>query len=83
MIDRTLTQFDDIYGLILHSDQKWQYQMESYKKWFKDYTIIFLLRQLLDQSLMENFFGIMKNEMFYSEKEIFKTLYELKVDMDD
>ena len=37
----------------------------------------------LDNSLMENFFGIMKNEMFYGHESEFKTLEELKKAMDD
>ncbi len=32
----------------------------------------------LDNSLMENYFGIMKNEMFYGHEFKFKTLYDLE-----
>ena len=37
----------------------------------------------LDTSLMENFFGIMKNEMIYGHELEFQTLEELKKAMDD
>ena len=37
----------------------------------------------LDNSLMENFFGKMKNEMFYGKEYTFKTLEELKVAMEN
>lgn len=32
---------------------------------------------------MENFFGIMKNEMFYGEEATFKTLDDLKAAMEE
>ena len=86
MIDGALEQFNDLEGLIFHSDQGWQYQMEPYKKWLKERGIIQSFSRkgnCMDNSLMENFFGIMKNEMFYGEEANFKTLDELKAAMDD
>ena len=35
----------------------------------------------IDNSIMENFFGIMKKEMFYGYEKDFKTLEELKIAM--
>ena len=56
--------------LILHSDQGWHYQMRVYQKMLKDKGI----RQSMsrkgncyDNSVMENFFGILKTE-FYHKK---------------
>ena len=86
MIDRALEQFDNLKGLIFLSDQGWQYQLEQYKKWLKDRGIIQSFSRkgnCMDNSLMENFFGIMKNEMFYGEEATFKTLDELKAAMED
>ena len=86
MIDSALQQYNDLKGLIFHSDQGWQYQMEPYKKWLKDRGIIQSFSRkgnCMDNSLMENFFGIMKNEMFYGEEGSFKTLDELKAAMED
>ena len=86
MIDRALEQFDNLKGLIFHSDQGWQYQLEQYKKWLKDRGIIQSFSRkgnCMDNSLMVNFFGIMKNEMFYGEEATFKTLDELKAAMED
>lgn len=37
----------------------------------------------LDNSLMENFFGKMKNEMFYGKEYTFRTLTELKKAMEE
>ena len=63
-----------------------QYQMEPYKTWLKDRGIIQSFSRkgnCMDNSLMENFFGIMKNEIFYGEEATFKTLDELKVAMEN
>ena len=57
--------------LILHSDQGWQYQMRPYQKMLKDKGI----RQSMsrkgncyDNSVMENFFGILKSEFYHNKK---------------
>ncbi len=57
--------------LILHSDQGWQYQMRSYQKMLKDKGI----RQSMsrkgncyDNSVMENFFGILKSEFYHKRR---------------
>ena len=36
MIDSAFNQYDNLEGLIFHSDQGWQYQMAQYKKWLND-----------------------------------------------
>jgi len=86
MIDNAFGQYDDLNGLIFHSDQGWQYQMEPYKKWLNDKGIQQSFSRkgnCMDNSLMENFFGIMKNEMFYGEEGNFKTLDDLKAAMEE
>ena len=55
--------------------------MEDYHKVLKDKGIIQSMSRkgnCLDNSLMENFFGVMKNEMFYGHEYEFKSLEELK-----
>ena len=86
MIDSAFNQFDDLNGLIFHSDQGWQYQMEPYKKWLKDKGVLQSFSRkgnCMDNSLMENFFGLMKNEMFYGEEATFETLDDLKAAMEE
>jgi transposase InsO family protein len=86
MIDSAFNQFDDLNGLIFHSDQGWQYQMKQYKKWLKDKGIQQSFSRkgnCMDNSLMENFFGLMKNEMFYGEEDTFETLDDLKAAMEE
>jgi len=86
MIDSAFKQYNNLKGLIFHSDQGWQYQLEPYKKMLKDRGIIQSFSRkgnCMDNSLMENFFGIMKNEMFYGEEASFTSLDELKAAMED
>ena len=86
MIDGAFNQYEDLNGLIFHSDQGWQYQMSQYKKWLKDRGINQSFSRkgnCMDNSLMENFFGIMKNEMFYGEEATFETLDDLKAAMEE
>ena len=56
---------------ILHSDQGWQYQMKEYQRILKENNIIQSMSRkgnCLDNSIMENFFGRLKTEMYYGEK---------------
>ena len=81
MLNKAFAKFDDLTGLIFHSDQGWQYQMERYQTTLKEKGIIQSMSRkgnCLDNSLMENFFGIMKNEMFYGHEYEFKDLDELE-----
>lgn len=60
---------DCIYRRTFHSDQGWAYQMREYRKMLKDNRIFQSMSRkgnCLDNSPMENFFGIMKQEMFYN-----------------
>ena len=60
--------------------------MEPYKKWLKDKGVLQSFSRkgnCMDNSLMENFFGLMKNEMFYGEEATFETLDDLKAAMEE
>ena len=62
---------------IMHSDQGWQYQMKEFQSQLKEHKIIQSMSRkgnCLDNSVMENFFGRLKVEMFYGEK--FQTVDE-------
>lgn len=86
MLDRAFSRFDNLNGLIFHSDQGWQYQHESYHKMLKEKGIIQSMSRkgnCLDNSPMENFFGRMKNEMFYGYENTFETLEDLKAAMEE
>ena len=86
MIDRAFNQYENLEGLIFHSDQGWQYQMKQYGVWLKARGIKQSFSRkgnCMDNSLMENFFGILKNEMFYGHEHDFKTLEDLKKAIED
>ena len=81
MLDIAFEKHKDLNGLIFTSDQGWQYQMQNYQFRLKEKGIIQSMSRkgnCLDNSLMENFFGIMKNEMFYGHEYEFETLEDLE-----
>lgn len=59
------------YPTIIHSDQGWHYQMKEYQTILKRYGIVQSMSRkgnCLDNSVMENFFGILKSELYYKKK---------------
>ena len=80
--------FDDrnLEGLIFHSDQGWQYQHQFYQQRLKNNGIKQSMSRKgnsIDNGMMENFFGILKTEMFYGQEDKYKTLDELILAIDD
>jgi len=56
---------------ILHSDQGWQYQMRGYQQELRKNKIRQSMSRkgnCLDNAVMENFFGLLKSELFYIEE---------------
>lgn len=67
-------------GLIFHSDQGWQYQHRNYQKQLTDNHIKQSMSRKgnsIDNGLMENFFGILKTEMFYDQEYKYNSLDDL------
>ncbi len=59
------------YRTTLHSDQGWHYQHNQWVKTLKKNRIFQSMSRkanCADNALMENFFGILKQEMYYGEK---------------
>ena len=86
MLNKAFSKFSDLSNLIFHSDQGWQYQMAQYHKALKERGITQSMSRkgnCLDNSPMENFFGKMKNEMFYGHEYEFKTLEHLQKAMEE
>lgn len=82
MLSRAFNKNKKLDGLIFHSDQGWQYQMKYYKQMLKNKKIKQSFSRkgnCMDNSLMENFFGILKNEMFYGHEEEYKTIDDLRL----
>lgn len=73
MLNTAFKKFPSLDGLILHSDQGWQYQHTHYQKALAARGITQSMSRkgnCYDNCIMETFFGRMKNEMFYGcEKE--------------
>lgn len=81
MLNQAFERYPDTNGIVMHSDQGWQYQMYEYREALKTHGIIQSMSRkgnCLDNSPMENFFGVMKREMFYGHEWEFKTLSQLK-----
>ena len=66
---------------ILHSDQGWQYQHNSYHQFLESRGIQPSMSRKgnsTDNGMMESFFGILKSEMFYGYEKTFKSLNQLE-----
>ena len=66
---------------ILHSDQGWQYQHDSYHQFLEDKGIQASMSRKgnsPDNGMMESFFGILKSEMFYGYEKSFQSLKQLE-----
>ena len=72
---------DNIKGMILHSDQGYQYQLKAYHRKLEEMEIIQSMSRkgnCLDNSPTENFFGRLKTEMFYEKEYLYNSLEELR-----
>lgn len=70
---------DCLFRRTFHSDQGWVYQMHQYTDKLKEHRIFqFMSRKgnCHDNSVMENFFGLLKQEIYYGY--IFTSYEELK-----
>ena len=66
---------------ILHSDQGWQYQHDSYHRFLESKGIQASMSRKgnsPDNGMMESFFGILKSEMFYGYEKLFESLNQLE-----
>jgi transposase InsO family protein len=68
MLNKAFTTIPDNTGLILHSDQGWQYQHKTFQRMLKKKGIRQSMSRkgkCLDNAVMENFFGLLKSELLY------------------
>ena len=68
MLDKAFVFIRDDIGLILHSDQGWQYQHKTFQLMLKKKGIRQSMSRkgnCLDNAVMENFFGLLKSELLY------------------
>lgn len=82
MLDQAFEKIPDNINLIFHSDQGWQYQHKQYQMRLKQKGIRQSMSRkgnCLDNSVMENFFGLLKSELLYLRK--FESMDEFKAEL--
>ena len=71
MLEKAFEKIPDGTGLILHSDQGWQYQRKQYQRMLREKGIQQSMSRkgnCLDNALIENFFGLLKSELLYLQE---------------
>ena len=71
MVDKAFAMLPINTNLTLHSDQGWHYQHRSYRYKLEQKGIKQSMSRkgnCLDNSVIENFFGLMKSELLYLQK---------------
>ena len=84
MLEKAFNKIPDNTNLILHSDQGWQYQMKQYQHLLKEKGIRQSMSRkgnCLDNACAENFFGILKSELYYIKEKEYKKIEELEKDI--
>lgn len=83
MLDKALERLPEDHQLLMHSDQGWHYQMRQYRHVLKEKKITQSMSRkgnCYDNSVMENFFGIMKSEFLYLKE--FESVEHFKVELE-
>lgn len=83
MLDKAFKKIPDNTDLIFHSDQGWQYQHKQYQQRLKEKGIRQSMSRkgnCLDNSVMENFFGLLKSELLYLRE--FSSVEEFRVELE-
>ena len=84
MLDKAFSMIPDNTGLILHSDQGWHYQHKQYQRMLVKKGIRQSMSRkgnCLDNAVMENFFGLLKSELFYLQE--FESMEHFKQELID
>lgn len=84
MLDKAFSKIPDGTNLILHSDQGWQYQHKQYRRMLKAKRIRQSMSRkgnCLDNSVIENFFGLLKSELLYLQT--FESMEHFKTELID
>jgi putative transposase len=84
MLKNAFAKISDNTQLIFHSDQGWQYQHKTYQKMLSDKGIRQSMSRkgnCLDNSVMENFFGLLKSELLYLQD--FDSLDDFRMQLEE
>ena len=79
MLEKAFVNIPDNTNLILHSDQGWQYQHKQYQRMLHNKQSMSRKGNCLDNSVMENFFGLLKSELLYLQK--FESMEQFKAEL--
>ena len=82
MLDKAFEKILDGTGLILHSDQGWQYQHKQYRQMLQKKGIQQSMSRkgnCLDNAVIENFFGLLKSELLYLQE--FRSMEHFKLEL--
>jgi transposase InsO family protein len=80
MLDKAFAKQKALNAYIFHTDQGCQYQSRTYQRALKLHGITQSMSRKgnsMDDGLMENFFGLLKTEMFYGQEYKYHSLQEL------
>ena len=86
MLTKAFNQFSELDGLIMHSDQGWQYQHEYFRTALKKHNIVQSMSRkgnCFDNSIMETFFGRLKNELYYGHEKDYDSFEEFSKAIDE
>ncbi len=83
MLEKALERLPKDHQLLFHSDQGWHYQMKQYRRTLESRGIVQSMSRkgnCYDNSVMENFFGIMKSELLYLKE--FESVEHFKLELE-
>ena len=84
MLEKAFLKIPDDSKLVFHSDQGWQYKMKVYQDMLNKKGIVQSMSRkgnCYDNSVMENFFGLLKSELFYFQQ--FNSLEHFKAELEE
>lgn len=82
MLEKAFERLSEGDELLMHSDQGWHYQMKQYREALQERGITQSMSRkgnCYDNSVMENFFGIMKSEFLYLKE--FESVEHFKLEL--
>ena len=82
MLRKAFEVIPDGTNLIVHSDQGWHYQHRQYRQMLRAKGIRQSMSRkgnCLDNAVVENFFGLLKSELFYLQK--FQSMEQFKQEL--
>ncbi len=83
MLEKALEHLPAEHQLLMHSDQGWHYQMKQYRHALEARGIVQSMSRkgnCYDNSVIENFFGILKSELLYLKE--FESVDQFKIELE-